>query len=241
MQGHDVEPMTPLGRLLRRSMNRTGGARMPPNLVSLDGWLMAGTLLTKDGKVILPERHPWDLQRCGGMHQQKLGRGEAAGKGARQPSLAMAAPLAGLGTTCLCTMKAGGKVGSLPTRVHHPSSGPSPQFGRERGLWGSFPLPASQAATYHREGCFGPGDGEPSCLLWSQHSLRSCCGSGGHRPLRSRRPCSVGGRGRFRLQALPNMGPLARWGVGERVVAGLGETLKTPCRQRPRVDAEAGP
>lgn len=152
MQGHDVEPMTPLGRQLRRSMDRTGGAGMPPNLVSLDGWLMAGTLLTKDGKVILPERHPRDLQRCGGMHQQKLSRGEAAGKGARQPSLAMAAPLAGLGTTRLFTVKQGGRWaacprGSItPVRVHHPSS-----VGREASEGASLSRPARQLPTTERD------------------------------------------------------------------------------------------
>lgn len=51
------------------------------------------------GKSFSLARHHQDLQRCGGMHQQKLSRGAAAGRGARQPPLAMAAPCAGLGST----------------------------------------------------------------------------------------------------------------------------------------------
>lgn len=179
------------------------------------------------GKSFSPARHRDPIERCKGMHQQKLSRGAAAGKGAHQPAPAMAAPHAGLGSTA---RGEGGQPACEGWGSHCLSPSPQLCVETEGHEWAFLSWPERQLPTTERDAL--AGEGEPSCLLGSQHLLHSCCGSGGCWPLCSRLPCSVGGRGRFRLQAVLNVRPLAWWDMGERVVASPGETLETPCRQR---------
>lgn len=213
-----MEPDTPQGRLLQRCMDHARRARMPPNPALLDGSVTA-VRLRKAGKALTKGGAWKSLLRQQGTVETSRGAGQCtSGNSAegRQPAGVLASPrwprlpplLARGALPCALRGGEGGQP-ACEGRGGHRLALP-PQLRRGERALSELPSPGPPGGYLPQRGMLRAGEGEPSCLLRGQRSLRSCCGWGGRRPPRSRLPRSVGGRGGFGPQALPSVGPAAR-------------------------------
>lgn len=190
VQGRDVEPVTPLGRLLWRLMDHTGGARTPPNLALLDGFVMTVRLGKESwdtanqrgspGKSFFCQQGTTETSRgAGECTGRNSAEGQPQGRGLASPRWPWLPPLLARGAL-LFTPWGGGRRAACPRGSITPSRGggegapsrasPSRPGRRghradaEAGLWGLllFLCTLAPAST----GAWV----NPCSFLWSQRS-----------------------------------------------------------------------